>query len=234
MESTVLAVRKETPDTVTIRVAAPFSFAPGQFAMVGVSIEGKEIKRSYSIASLSNSEWIEVTVKEQHPGLFSAYAQHLEAGDAINVYGPFGHHFNFDFTLQNVVFIAGGSGISPFRAMLLAAKENGYTGKITLLYSVKTSADVIYAAELEELSRTLPFTLVITLTRPTEQEMTNWKGKFGRVTAKLLTDTLGDVTAKHYYICGPTTMVQDVQILLQRLNVPKEQVKTEKFGMIEG
>jgi ferredoxin-NADP reductase len=239
MESTVLAVRKETPDTVTLRLAAPFHHVPGQFMMVGALLNGKEVRRSYSVASPANGEWAEITIKAQQHGVFSLYAQTVQPGSPLNVYGPFGTHFTFDPSTADpthpVVFIAGGSGISPFRTMLLSAAAARYRGKIVLLYSVRTQADIIYEAELRALATQLSLELIITLTRPNDEELQSWKGQFGRINGKLLRTVLGDeLLISRFYICGPTPMVQDAQVLLQASGVPKEHVRTEKFGAIEG
>jgi ferredoxin-NADP reductase len=237
METKVLLVHRESHDTVRLRLPATFKYAPGQFLMVGSQLQGKEVKRSYSIASMWNGEFAEIIVKRQDPGLFSQYAQELEGGETINVYGPYGHHFIFDPVTtdpsDHIVFMAGGSGIAPFRAMLQAAAASNYAGKITLLYSVRTSEDVVFDEEIQQLASRINLDYFVTVTRPSEQEMTSWKGKFGRITGKLVHDALGqDLSRMRFYICGPTAMVQDTQILLERLSVAKDKVKTEKFGSI--
>lgn len=234
--STIAAVTRETHDTVTLRIDAPLAFTPGQFAMIGLMLEGKPVRRSYSIASAPNGSYVELTIKAQEHGLFSRYAQTMQPGHEVNLYGPFGHHFLFDpakHGQQHVVFIAGGSGIAPFRSMLQAAAAAGYKGKISLLYSVRTSKDIIFREELAQLAGLLDLDLTITITRPSADDR-GWSGLQGRITPALVREKLGTVLQdKLFYICGPTPLVQSVQLLLHELHVPKEQVKTEKFGNIE-
>lgn len=238
ISTTVLAVRRETHDTVTLRIAAPLQFTPGQFAMIGLHVGGKPIRRSYSIASAPNGAYVELAVKKQEHGLFSKYAQTMESGEQVTLHGPFGNHFLFEPSTadaqRTMVFIAGGSGIAPFRSMLHAAAAAGYAGKMVLLYSVRTRQDIIFEEELSKLADQLNLSVKITLSRPDENDG-EWSGLTGRLSPEMLAEQLGsaDIHEHLYYICGPTPLVQGVQTALSVLGVPKERMKTEKFGQIE-
>lgn len=235
-ESTVLAVRRIAADTVCVRLSSHQQFTPGQFVTVTayVPAAGKSILRSYSVCSAHNGEWIEVTIKAQEPGLLSQAAQHWQPGDRVGLQGPYGHFIlNYAEHTEPVVFIAGGSGIAPFRCMLQTARKTLHC-PITVLYSVKTSEDILYHDELQSLCAEVGAALVVTLTRPTAADLAHWTGAFGRVTGKLLRDTLGDVHTRRYYICGPTPMVKDVETLLASLGVEKKAIQSEKYGQIDG
>jgi ferredoxin-NADP reductase len=268
MHSAVLARTQETPDTVTIRVAADIVVTPGQFVMLGAPIlpplvpDGpmRELKRSYSVAGyhaprrhrgdepcaavheghLGHDGWIELTIKEQPAGTFSRYAQTLAVGDPIALYGPFGKHFLWnpvgaDPTVP-LVLIAGGTGIAPFRFMIAEAIAQSYPGTMTLLFSVKTRSDIIYEDEIESWRRALPnLRIHVALTRPAAADLDGWSGLVGRIGEKAITDALGgDVLAARFYVCGPTTMVQDMTATLGRLGVPADAIRTEKYGAIDG
>lgn len=244
VESTVVAVRTESADTVTLRLATPSAFTakPGQFIMLGAVVPGseREVRRSYSIAALGD-EWLEVTIKAQKQGLFSPHVCSLLPGAAINVYGPFGRHFTWDAhthdASQPIVFIAGGTGIAPFRFMVHAARKHGFAARGargTVFFSVRTRADILYNQELPSWEAD-GFRSVITLTRPSDDDQREWSGAFGRINERLLRATLGDDAVRAvYYVCGPTPLVVDVQTVLARMGVPPQQVHTEKYGAIEG
>ncbi len=239
MQTSVLSIRRETLDTVTLRLATTFSFVPGQFIMLGIPIEGKEVKRSYSIASAPNGEWIEITIKKQLNGLVSTAVQSLRGGEELQLYGPFGRAFLFDPNAlplaDSLVFIAGGSGIAPFRSFVQAVQSLQPTPRVQLLFSVRSAADLIYASELAH----WPVQAHITLTRPSESELVEWKGLTGRIGPPHLRSLFGEkpeevANASYFYICGPTPFVVDVQQLLARHGVAPERVKTEKYGLIDG
>jgi len=283
MDSRVLARKQETPDTVTLRLAADMIVTPGQFVMLGAPLlpplvssplvsdgavsdgasrgeASRELKRSYSVAGygaphrhrgdepcadaheghLGHGGWVEVTIKEQNPGLFSKYAQTIAVSDAIALYGPFGRHFIWNPAAQEsserLVWIAGGTGIAPFRFMIQQAIAQSYPGHITLFFSVKTRADIIYADEIAAWTAALPNLRVhIALTRPAPEDLVDWNGLTGRVGEKALRDVLGkNLFGTRFFVCGPTSMVQDVQATLTRLGVASQHILTEKYGAIEG
>lgn len=226
----------------------------------------RELKRSYSVAGhgapirhegheecadvheghLGHDGWIEVTIKEQPHGTLSRHAQELIPGDSVALYGPFGRHFLWDPSTNattaradphtHAVWIAGGTGIAPFRFMIKRAIENEYPGRITLLFSVKTKEDIIYGDEIESWKALLPgLKVLVALTRPAPSDLEGWEGLAGRIGEKAIKDALGgDVHGARFYVCGPTAMVQDVTAVLARLAVPTANIVTEKYGAIEG
>ncbi len=242
METVALARSQENTDTVTLRVQSTFSVTPGQFIMLGALIgeAGREIKRSYSVAG-QGSGWLEITVRAQPQGVFSNYLCACKVGDALNLYGPFGRHFIWKPEEHDVevpvAFIAGGTGIAPFRAMMQAAEDSKFAargGRGHVIFSTRSSADIIYSSELPAWSEA-GFPVTVTLTRPTEADTANWTGAFGRINARLLSAKLGsDLNAAKFYVCGPTPLVADVQTVLATLGVTPERIFVEKYGLIEG
>jgi ferredoxin-NADP reductase len=234
MDTTILSVREEAQDTVTIRLALALPYIAGQHIMLGVPLDGTEFKRSYSVASVHNGEWVETSIKKQEPGLVSKLAQKWKAGERLRLYGPFGKAFTFNPESADpsvpIVLLAAGSGITPFRAFALAAQKHNWRGSITLIDSARTQADIFYRAERQ----TWPLRVVTTLTRPTDVDRREWEGAFGRISPPLVRDVLGEqiVTAK-FFIAGPTAFVVDMMGLLRRLDVDLERVRTEKFGLIQ-
>ncbi len=239
MDTTVLERTEDTPDTVTLRVRSSLDIVPGQFIMLGAPIGegGREVKRSYSVAGVG-SDWLEITVRAQPTGFFSKHLFGLSVGDSLQLYGPFGRHFLWkprehppDVPL---VLIAGGTGIAPFRAMIEAARAAQSTVRGYVIFSVRTGDDILYASQFAAW-REAGFSVVVTLTRPRDEDLAAWSGPLGRINTKLLTATLGnDLLAARYYVCGPTPLVVDVQAVLAGAGVPSSQVCVEKYGAIEG
>jgi ferredoxin-NADP reductase len=237
MQSSVIAVKRETPDTVLLTLAAPgFAFVPGQFMMLRTTIDGKVVQRSYSIACSPNGTTVQTAIKEQQHGTFSTHAQTFTRGDELELLGPFGKHFVLplgDLTSDShVVLIAGGSGITPYRSFLQAAANAKSPVKFTLIFSVKTGSDIIFKDDLAHFAKQLRFKTIVTFTRPTDHDLKTHAGPFGRITKKTITDAVPDVGKARFYVCGPTAMVVDTVDTLYKLGVEKGSILFEKFGSI--
>jgi ferredoxin-NADP reductase len=154
----------------------------------------------------------------------------LAVGDQIELRGPIGGYFVWHAaSRQPLLLVAGGSGVVPLMAMLRQRAATGTTVSATLLYSSRTPADVIYAAELERLAGNDPaLHLAHTLTR---EQPAGWTGYARRIDRPMLEDALGaagrDAQA---FVCGPTPLVESVATDLVVLGLPPAQVKTERFG----
>lgn len=231
----VAKIFQETPDVRTFRLVhpagsdLPFGFEPGQFLTVSVNIDGKEAKRSYSIASSPcRRTWCEITVKHSPGGLVSGYLhERVRGGDLIGVSGPFG---KFTFRGQeatSVVLIAGGVGITPLMSAVRCLTDQAWTGEIFLLYACATAQDVIFREELEYLVRRYPnFQLTIVLSKETSPD---WKGPRGHITKDLLLQTVPNLSARRVHLCGPPPMMEAGKAILAEAGVPADQVRTENF-----
>ena len=102
--------------------------------------------------------------------------------------------------------------------------------RITVLYSVRTSNDIIFNEEFRELAQINPnFNFYVTCTRLTTEDP--WTGRRGRIDAAYLREHLMDVPNSLFYACGPNQLVDSIEhIVLHDLQVPKEQLRTEKWG----
>lgn len=214
--------------------------------------EGHETCADVHEGHLGHDGWIEVTIKEQANGVFSRHAQEVAPGERIALYGPFGRHFLWEPSVSasssghaiaaradpqlHYIWIAGGTGIAPFRFMIQRAIETEYPGRITLLFSVKSRGDIIYKDEISSWTTLLPgLTVRVALTRPEPADLEGWDGLAGRIGEKAIKEALGgDVHGARVYVCGPTAMVQDVTAVLARLAVPTANITTEKYGAIDG
>jgi ferredoxin-NADP reductase len=131
---------------------------------------------------------------------------------------------------KHLVCIAGGSGVTPFRAFAREASARGLATRITILYSVRTPCDIIFHEEFRKLEQANPrFKFLVTCTRLAADEP--WAGRRGRIEAAWIREHIGEMANTVFYACGPNAMVEAAEHLVTSdLGVPKEQMKAEKWG----
>jgi ferredoxin-NADP reductase/DMSO/TMAO reductase YedYZ heme-binding membrane subunit len=226
----------ETPDVRTFRFVAPsgtnlpFQHLPGQFLTLRLNIDGRDVRRSYTIASSpTRAAYCELTIKREEQGYVSRHLHdNVHEGAMFDVSAPAGR---FTFTgkeAEEIVMIAGGVGITPLMAKIRYLTDIAWPGKIHLVYSVKTERDIIFRSELEELQRRFPNLKVdVTVTR---EASVAWTGKRGRLSAAMLMSIVPDIAQCRVHLCGPTEMVEPLKKALRELGVADDQMKSEAFG----
>ena len=233
----VESVITETPSVKTFRLQPasgesrmPFTFAPGQFLNVALSIGGARMSRSYSISSSpTQREHVDLTVKREPRGAVSRHLDDLlKVGDRIEAGGPVGR-FTFSGTeADSIVLISGGVGITPMMSITRYLTERSWPGEIFFIYACRAPADFIFAkdiASLQQVNKKLH--VVVTMERP---EGSDWQGPRGRLTSELIVQTVPDIATRRIHLCGPPVMMDAVKAILAELRVPPDQVKTEDFG----
>jgi ferredoxin-NADP reductase len=145
----------------------------------------------------------------------------------VEANGPFGH-FCFDESQhQSVVLLAAGSGITPMIAMLRYMDDLCLETTATLLYWVRTSSDIIFDAELEQLrSRLKNFQYHVLLSQPHAE----WSGPRGHINRELIEDTVNDLASPDFFLCGPPSFMDASRSILTDLGVRPERIRQESFG----
>jgi len=231
----VLDVVPETARVKTLRLDVPDwpGHLPGQHVDVRLTAEdGYQAQRSYSIASPPDRP-LELTVELIEDGEVSPYlTEELRTGDRFELRGPVGGYFVWEPSRGGPLFlVAGGSGVVPFRAMLLQLASTGADVHATLLHSSRSWEDVIYRDELTELADA-EIKVVHTLTRSQPE---GWDGYARRVDSEMLTEAGPPPDARpHVYVCGPTPFVETVANALVGLGHDPATVRTERFGPTGG
>jgi ferredoxin-NADP reductase len=243
LQLVVTEVIEDTQSTKTLRfkaqgVALP-PFQAGQYINLFVNIEGTETARPYAISSAPQQrEYYDLTIKRVAEGFVSHYLLNdVKVGDQFQSTGPMGTFYhNPLFHGDDLVFLAGGSGIAPARSMILNMIDNHdhkryQQGKLHLIYASSYEADVIYENELKQLEKEHDFlTITWLISRPTE----NYSGRTGHVDANLLTELLGadveKLQTKMFYICGPTSFHDFCAEQLEKLKVKARRVRIECNG----
>ena len=236
----VCAIYRETPNVKTFRLqrpdggAIPFSFLPGQFLTYSIEIDGKPVRRSYTIASsAAQTAYVETTIKREDGGLLSDYMHaHVREGDLLDVVAPAGG-FTFSGTeADSVVLIGGGVGITPLMAAIRYLSDRAWSGQIYLVYGAQTTEQFIYRDELEYLQRRMSnLHVAATMARASG---TSWMGNEGQITADFLTRAVPDLIKRRVHLCGPPGMMDALKKTLRELGVPPEEIKTEAFGPARG
>lgn len=220
---TITEVVKETHDTFTLRVAPekPFHFQAGQFAFLRLSGHKLHARHPFTISSAPHEDELRFTIKDS--GRFTAVARTLKSGDKIFVDGPFGK-FKARPAKQ-LVFIAGGVGITPFMSLVRANMYMETPQQITLLYGSKTEADIIFKKNFDEL-RAEWFKKVYVLSNVDSGSMQYEKGFINEETIKKYVPNLEDAL---FYICGPEIMKNNVNKTLASLGIPSKKIFIEDF-----
>jgi CDP-4-dehydro-6-deoxyglucose reductase len=202
---------------ITFRLIDPPSlgFKAGQFISFEIHREDKKfpLTRPYSIASPpSRKDSVDLLLNLVPGGPGSTYLFGLRPGDRTQFKGPAGAFYLHDDHDRDRLFVATGTGIAPFRSMLLTLFERGTHSAVTLFWGVRNERDLYYQDELEALARAYPnFHLTMTLSRPTE----GWAGEVGRVT-RLVEERVPSVQNLAVYLCGSGGMLKDVTEIVQK------------------
>jgi len=202
---------------------ASFPFLPGQFVSLTAPLNGRQITRAYSICSSPSGNHFEICFNRVQDGRFSPFLYDLQPGDTVQAKGPHGY-----FTIKNpdrpILMIATGTGIAPFRSMLLHMLPRGAASSITLLFGVRHEEGILYRHEFEELQRRHPnFRFWPTLTRPPE----TWKARTGRVQTHL--DEALATAGLDVYVCGLNAMVKDVRAILKDAGLERGRTFYERY-----
>jgi len=225
---------RETSSTRTLRLVAREGHLPpfeaGQYINLFVEINGVRSSRPYSIASAPNqSGYYDLTVRQVEDGFVSSHLiDGIETGADLESTSPAGQfHHNPLFHGDDLVFLAGGSGITPFMSMIREVTDRDLHRRIHLIYGCRTEEDVIFGAELKQ--RALDFsnlTLSLVISEPTA----GYDGPSGFITADLIRSLVGEPGDKMFYVCGPEAMYQFVLEELEKLKIPGRRIRQEVFG----
>jgi CDP-4-dehydro-6-deoxyglucose reductase len=226
----VVETRMLSPSVRSLRIALtaePLSFAAGQWIDLYVTTPSGLQKRAYSIASAADEATLELAVTLVPEGAASPALHGLREGDALLIDGPFGF-FVRDEALAAApsLFVATGTGLSPLRSMLYAWKKQAVRPPITLLFGVRTQADILWSEELTQWTRDYPeLSLEVTLSRPDP----DWAGRTGYVQKHVaeLARALGE---PHVFICGLNRMVSEVRALCKNtLGYDRKRIHSERY-----
>lgn len=167
------------------------------------------------------------------PGIVSSWLFGLTEGDVIPVSGPFGS-FGAQDTEREMIFIGGGVGMAPLRAIIFEQLERVKTQrKLGFWYGARRKAELFYADELDALAtKHSNFDWTATLSDPDPDD--DWSGATGFVHLVVLEQYLKNHPAPEdceYYLCGPPLMIRAVMAMLDELGVESDHIFNDDFGV---
>lgn len=230
----VSEIHEETQTAKSFRLISPEGYLPpfqaGQYINLSVDVGGVRTSRPYSISSPPNQNgYYEIAVRRVEDGFVSSHLlETVKVGDRLESTGPSGNFFyNPLFHGNDLAFLAGGSGITPFMSMIREVTDRGLSRKIHLIYGSRNPDDMIFGEEIEERARLHEnFKVTSVISEPPE----GFEGFTGFIGAKLMKDVLGSVGGKTFYVCGPEAMYTFCLPELLKLQVPAGKIRMEVFG----
>ncbi|WP_417519947.1 1,2-phenylacetyl-CoA epoxidase subunit PaaE [Minwuia sp.] len=236
----VADVRRETSDCVSIAFEVPeelkpgFGFEAGQYLTLKADVDGREVRRSYSICSGPTDGELRVAIRRVEGGLFSTFANDdIGEGDSIDVMAPDGR-----FVLRpeadreaSYVCIAAGSGITPILSIVRAVLLCEPKSSVTVIYGNRSTGSVMFREELEDLKNRFPARLSILHVLSRElQDAPMLNGRIDGEKLQTMLDRLIDVEGTEaFFLCGPQEMIETAHEALSARGVGRARIRSELF-----
>ncbi|NMA45463.1 MAG: 2Fe-2S iron-sulfur cluster binding domain-containing protein [Lentisphaerae bacterium] len=186
------------------------------------------VKRSFSIASdTRNKQALEFIIRRTPKGLCTKWIfEQMQVGDEVTLEGPHGD-FRLHDTPKDAIFIAGGSGLSAIRSILLEIKSQKIPKRATLFFGAVSRRDLYLLDELQTLEKDIPgFTFIPALSAPAADD--NWQGETGLIT-DVVAKHLQDAQNKEAYLCGSPGMLDACIKVLSSKGMPESAIFFDKF-----
>jgi ferredoxin-NADP reductase len=206
---------------------------PGQFVVLRLHPDPRAapLLRSYSLSNAPNADHYRISIKQEAHGAASSYLRNrIRVGDCLEVSAPRGA-----FTLRSderpAVLLSAGVGVTPVLAMLHALAAAGSRREVWWLYGARNRAEHPFARECDELLRQLPGShryIVYSQASASEAIGGDFDAR-GHLDLDVLTH-LGIARAADFYLCGPSSFLQDLMQGLLSWGVPRNRIHSEVFG----
>jgi ring-1,2-phenylacetyl-CoA epoxidase subunit PaaE len=238
----IASIRQETAQAVTIsfdvpeHLTAAYRFTPGQYLTLRATIDGEDIRRSYSICAAPEQNELRVAIKRVEGGAFSTWANSaLRVGKKISVMTPDGRFHlpppedSGDSRL--LVALAAGSGITPILSILKAALRDEPASRFVLFYGNRTKESIMFRHELEDLKdRHMSRLSVFHVLSREQQDIPVLNGHLDAAKVELLMRTMVPfASVDHAFICGPQPMIEGLEKTLSDLGLGRERIHIERF-----
>jgi ring-1,2-phenylacetyl-CoA epoxidase subunit PaaE len=242
----VKEIIKETSDAITIVFHQPeggnISYKSGQFLTLIIPLEGKEVRRAYSLCtSPFTDQDLAVTVKRVENGFMSNWLpDNLKVGDTIKIMTPTGH-FTTEYSKEgkrHIIMFAGGSGITPMMSIVKSVLTQEPNSIVSLIYCNRDIDSIIFKDKFDSLQTDYEgrFHVIHIL----DNAPMNWQGMSGLLNHEMLIRLFERIPDwghdnSTYLMCGPEGMMKNVESLLDQQQIPKDRIFKESFvqGIID-
>jgi len=236
---TVSDVRKETSECVSIGFDIPdeyrphFEFTQGQHLTLKKTIEGEDVRRSYSVCTSPLENEVRVAIKKVNGGQFSTFAnEKMQAGDSIEVMPATGH-FNCPLEPLNnksYLAIAAGSGITPIISIIKTTLATEPLSHFTLLYGNRRTETIVFQEELEAIKNKYLSRFVIHHFFSEEKvDSELFKGRISSEKIHQLKGIIDYPSIDEVFICGPEEMMAETSETFKEIGINKEHIHLELF-----
>ena len=233
-------LRREFHDAVSLTFAIPkelagdYSFTPGQYLTLRTTMDGEEVRRSYSICSGPDDGELRIAVKKVDGGAFSSWAaDDLKAGDELDVMTPTGRFGVAPAPEQARVYVgfAAGSGITPILSIVKGVLAREPKSQFFLFYGNRSTSNMMFLEALEELKdRFMQRLSLFHVISGEEQDIPILHGRLdGEKVRVLLRSLVPAETVDHVFICGPTGMSEDIEATCRDIGIAEERIHVERF-----
>lgn len=236
----VLEVEPLTEEAVAVTLVVPprlrseFGYLPGQHVTLRATVDGEDLRRSYSICANATQSGLRVGIKRLPGGAFSTWATtRLRAGDLLGVTPPVG-----EFTIEpdpasnkHRVAIVAGSGITPVLSLLATTLEAEPASHWTVIFGNRTAGSVMFLDELEGLKDRYPDRLQLFHLMSREgADLPLLSGRIDDEKIRQIHDRLlGEDEIDEWFLCGPFEMVAMARATLKDIGVEEERIRDELF-----
>lgn len=242
-----LRVKSIEPDTAEASILSfevppdlreTFGFTQGQYLTLRASIDGQDLRRSYSICAGVDDGELRVGVRRVKGGVFSNWInERVKPGDRISVMSPQGRFFvPIEPALcRHHVGIAGGSGITPILSIMKTVLAREPKSRFTLIYGNRMLRSTMFKEELEDLKNR--YMTRLSLQHVFSDEPTDAPINSGLMNRDKIGEFLASVvpaaSVDHVYVCGPFQMNDEAEAALLAAGVPGERIHIERFGVAQ-
>lgn len=237
----VLEVRRETDCAVSVQLdvpepfAAHFAFQPGQHLTLRADIDGKDVRRTYSLCRAPDDKEMRIAIKEIVGGRFSTWANRtLRRGAIVDVMPPTG-----SFTMATTdtpgahhVGFAGGSGITPILSILRTVLQQSDQARFTLFYANRSVGSIMFLEELAGLkNRFMDRFQLFHFLEEEQEDIELFNGRLdGARMAEILASLVRPSEIAAAYVCGPAPMMSAVESGLKAAAVSNDRIRIERFS----
>ncbi|MFI2741729.1 2Fe-2S iron-sulfur cluster-binding protein [Zhouia sp. PK063] len=235
----IASIKRITPSAVTVTFEIPenlksiFQFTPGQYITIKKTLNGKELRRSYSICSAPSENTISIGIKEIINGTFSVFAnQELKENDTLEVFPPEGRFtYKIDAASTKTIgaFVAG-SGITPVMSIMKTVLAEEPNNTFVLTYGNRSLAETMFNEELISLINQYPERLKVHYIFSRSEEADSLFGRIEHGTVNyVVKNKHKEVNFDSFYLCGPEHMIKTVEETLLENGYKEEQIHHELF-----
>src|SRR6476660_7110061 len=211
-----------------------YSFTPGQYLTLRTTMDGEEVRRSYSICSGPDDGELRIAVKKVDGGTFSNWAaDELKAGDELDVMTPTGRFGVAHAPGEARVYVgfAAGSGITPILSIVKGTLAREPHSRFFLFYGNRATDNIMFLEALEELKdRFIDRLSIFHVISGEEQDIPILQGRFdGEKVRVLLRSLVPAASVDHVFICGPSGMSEEIEATCHELGIAEERIHVERF-----